>query len=91
MTHHDSDNTTAPHTTPELGQADAIISVYAPDLIAELRRGIEMIHDALTDPARPRQSCGEVAAWWLRYADKCVSYVCDDPTAGAKAREANNG
>lgn len=67
------------------------ITVAAPHMIKEMQRGIEMIHDALADPARSRQSCGEVANWWLRYANKCVSYVCDDPAAGAKAREANNG
>lgn len=77
MTHPDSDNTDP-------------ITVAAADMIRELRRGIAMIHDALADPARPRRSCGEVAAWWLRYADKCVSYVCADPAEGAKAREARN-
>ena len=41
----------------------------------ELRRGIAMIHDALSTPSRPRQSVGEVTAWWLDYADKALSLL----------------
>lgn len=53
----------------------------ATDMIRELRRGVAMIHDALADPARHRQACGEVAAWWLRYADACVSHLSADSPA----------
>lgn len=45
----------------------------AHDVILELRRGIAMVHDALADPARPRQSVGEVAAWWRDYADHAIA------------------
>ena len=70
------------------------------DMIREMRRGFAMVHDALADTARPRQSCGEVAAWWLRYADACVSHLSPDspaatlrgePATGAKARDGRDG
>ncbi len=89
MTTSDASNTTAPHTLRDLG-ADPIIATTK-DMTREMHRGFAMIHDALADPTRPRQSCGEVAAWWLRYAEKCTDHLRADPAAGAKAREANNG
>lgn len=46
--------------------------------LAELRRGIAMIHDALATPSRPRQSVGEVAAWWLNYADAALATPTPD-------------
>ena len=46
--------------------------------LAELRRGIAMIHDALATPTRPRQSVGEVAAWWLNYADAALATPAPD-------------
>ena len=45
------------------------------EMINELRRGIAMIHEGLATPSRPRQSVGEVAAWWLRYADQCIEAI----------------
>ena len=101
MTPWDTENLTAPHTMRELGSiSPATPDPITADMIRELRRGVAMIHAALADPARPRQSCGEVAAWWLRYADACVSHLSADrpaatlrgkPATGAKAREARKG
>ena len=85
---------------PLCGTHTATPDPITADMIRELRRGVARIHAALADPTRPRQSCGEVAAWWLRYADACVSHLSPDspaatlrgePAAGAKAQEGRDG
>lgn len=41
-------------------------------VLEEAAKGIRMIHDALADPSRPRQACGEVAAYWLDRIDAAL-------------------
>ena len=41
----------------------------ATELLREARKGFKMVHDALADPSRPRQTCGEIAAHWFQVFD----------------------
>ena len=41
-------------------------------VLEEAAKGIRMIHNALADPSRPRQACGEVAAYWLDRIDTAL-------------------
>lgn len=34
--------------------------------LREALRGLDMVHDGLMDPTRPRQSVGEVCAHWIK-------------------------
>lgn len=52
------------------GRAFAVLAGAASDIapkysLEEAVGGFRMIHDALADPSRPRQACGEIAAYWL--------------------------
>lgn len=52
----------------DLADIAGALSSFAAHHIAareEAAKGFRMIHDALADPSRPRQSCGEIAAHWL--------------------------
>lgn len=41
--------------------------------LREARRGLNMVHDGLMDSTRPRQSVGEVAAYWLERTDAALA------------------